>query len=241
MKKYYSLIEKGLRTKSCKNTTNRLEKYHYIPGIFENLVSGFSIEDFLSTAPLEKIFKYENSLDIGVFFQEHENEQLSSKEFFMKSLDIPLPAWAKELQYHLLSRLYAEGSCGYSLDLFVSSGKNKSLGTHIDNDDVYTVQLYGAKHWILDSPDLHRLKRLIDAQLVKRLSPSETWVSNTNTSLEFGESISIIMKPGDFLATPAFALHKVTTLTDGYNLSFNVGIRHEHYWQQFLNQSEKLS
>ena len=80
-------------------------------------------------------------------------------------------------------------------------------------------------------PDLYRLKKLIDAQLIKRLSSSETWVNNTKQSLDFIDPTIIIMQPGDFLAIPAFALHKVTTLTEEYNLSFNVGIRSEYYWQ----------
>lgn len=236
MNKYYSLIEEGLDIESSENTTKHLNKYHYVSGMFKELVSNFQIQDFLSTAPLEKFFKYENNTDIGVFFQEHENEKLPSKEIFMKNVDIPLPIWAKEFQYHLLSELYTENSCGWCLDLFVSSGKDVSLGTHIDNDDVYTVQLYGTKHWILDAPDLYRLKKLIYAQLIKRLSSSETWVNNTNQPLDFIDPTIIIMQPGDFLAIPAFALHKVTTLTEGYNLSFNVGIRQEYYWQKFLAQ-----
>ena len=213
-----------------------LSRYCYIHGLLKNFVSDFKLQDFLSLASSEKLFKYEDNKDIGVFFEEHDNEKIPSKEVFMKNVDIPLPVWAKEFQYDLLSQVYADSSCGWSLDLFVSSGKNVSLGTHIDNDDVYTVQLYGTKHWILDMPDLYRLKKLIDAQLIKRLSSSETWVNNTKQSLDFIDPTIIIMQPGDFLAIPAFALHKVTTLTEEYNLSFNVGIRREYYWQKFLDK-----
>jgi hypothetical protein len=234
MNKYHSLVKRYLDMNIDQNTGG-LYKHYYIHGLLKKSVSDFKIQDFLSMASSEKIFKYKDNKDIGVFFEEHENEKLPSKEFFMKNIDIPLPAWAKEFQYYVLSQVYADSSCGWSLDLFVSSGKNVSLGTHIDNDDVYTVQLYGTKHWIVDMPDLYRLKKLIDAQLIKRLSSSETWVNNTKQSLDFIDPTIVIMQPGDFLAIPAFALHKVTTLTEEYNLSFNVGIRREYYWRQFLD------
>ena len=230
---YISLIKESLDI-NISDGKKHLSNYCYIPNLLKDLVSTFIVEDFLSTTSFENAFKYEGNKDIKVFFAEYENEKLPSLETFINSIEIPLPFWAKEFQYYLLSQVYNDIKCGWSLDFFVSSGKNISLGSHIDNDDVYTVQLYGTKYWILDAPDLYRVKGLMDNQLIKQIPSSETWVSNTNQPLDFIDPTIIIMKPGDFLAIPAYALHKVTTLTEKCNLSFNVGIRQEDYWQKFL-------
>jgi len=181
---YISLIKESLDI-NVSDSKKYLSSYCYIPSLLENFVSTFKIQDFLSTVSFEKAFKYEENKDIRVFFVEHENEELPSLETFMNSIEIPLPFWAKEFQYYLLSQVYNDTKCGWSLDFFISFGENVSLGSHIDNDDVYTVQLYGTKHWILDAPDLYRVKVLMDNQLIKQLPSSETWVNNTNQSLDF--------------------------------------------------------
>jgi Cupin superfamily protein len=202
----------------------------YIEGLFADLAASFNPADFRFD---------EGTLTQGygnVWYQVEQllEKELPSRDTFLRRAQLPLPEWAKEIQLTLLLRLCQPDAYGWAAELFWSQDENATLGIHVDNDDVYTVQLHGVKHWQVDPIRLDWLKQEIEAKRIFREGPWEAWNGLEPQTLKFFNSARFVMRPGDFLALPAFALHQVHAVTGGCNLSFNASICQEQAWQRFL-------
>ena len=171
---------------------------------------------------------------------EHHGTGEFSEESFYAEVALPLPGWAQRLQRHMLSRLCVDSMYGWSAVLFWASTAGATVNEHVDNEDVYTVQLCGEKRWLIDRPSLSRLSGLVAEGAMARLNPSESWVRNQPAPVEFDDPLDITMRPGDFLAMPALSLHHVETITTGPNVSFNVSICQEKDWAAFASGRPEL-
>jgi ribosomal protein L16 Arg81 hydroxylase len=100
--------------------------------------------------------------------------------------------------------------------MFFATENGATGGKHIDADEVYTVQLYGSKVWLVDPVSADWLLSGIRSGVIEA-APSTQWLP---TGTGFVAPTRFVMEPGDFLATPAFCLHEVTTASEGHNLSF---------------------
>lgn len=212
-------------------TDNILTRIFYVPKLFRNLVKSFDIDHFeRQIISLDPTTIHDSIVFLG---EEYHQQRLLPASRFFKTSKLPLPYWAKYIQYHILSRMYHESAFGWGIELFWSPRRNASLGEHFDNDDVYTIQIYGTKRWVIDPPDLDRLTRLDKKGKISRQGPYDAWVRNNKKKpVRFLKPNVIIMNPGDFLAVPCFSLHKVTTHTLGRNLSINASVCQEQRYNQ---------
>ena len=87
-------------------------------------------------------------------------KQIASWEIFCSTTDLPLPTWIKKIQYKILTKKYTNLSFWWSVELFRTNGKNYSVEEHYDNDDVYTIQIFGKKKWIVDIPNMNNIIKL---------------------------------------------------------------------------------
>lgn len=207
-----------------------LDKTFYFSDLFAQQVADFQQEKFAEKLDLHVLETIGN--EMWLLYDEHENEPVPTRDAFFNNYKLPLPRWVQEVQFQILNQT-PQGKDGWNLDMFWAKKAGRSLGAHYDNDDVYTIQLLGSKHWRIDPPSMFRLRDAIDTGVLRRLASSESWVLNPGQEISFRDSMRIVMRPGDFLAMPAFALHHVITHGDGPNLSLNVGIRCESMWENF--------
>lgn len=143
---------------------------------------------------------------------------------------LPLPNWACKVQHMLLSQLWHANAWGWSSVVFYCESTGASVGEHVDNEDVYTVQLSGTKLWWIDPPDLSWLTENVVLGRLARWNASESWVRNGGDPIPFRNPRTIRLAPGDMLAMPAFCLHKVQAEGEGHNISFNASICQEQDW-----------
>ena len=154
-------------------------------------------------------------------------KQIPSWETFCSAIDLPLPTWIKKIQHKILAKKYTNISFGWSVELFWTNEKDSSVEEHYDNDDVYTIQIFGKKKWIVDLPNINNIIKLQKQGKITRTSFHDSWLRNDEEIIQFENPQHILMEPGDFLCIPAFSLHKVTTTTEGRNLSINASICQE--------------
>jgi ribosomal protein L16 Arg81 hydroxylase len=120
---------------------------------------------------------------------------------------------------------------GWSSVIFMTDEVGATVGEHVDNEDVYTVQLYGSKRWTVDPPDLDWLRARVLGGELARLNPSESWVRNRPASVAFQRPTEYLVDPGDLLAMPAFCLHEVIALGPMETAAFNISICQEQDWR----------
>ena len=70
--------------------------------------------------------------------------------------------------------------------------------------------------------------------MIKRHGALGEWNAAKHHSMEFTQPLEVCMKPGDFLAVPAFSVHQVQATEDGMHLSISVSINQEQVWKQFV-------
>ena len=141
-----------------------------------------------------------------------------------------LPIWAQRAQGQLLEELFDPASYGWSSVIFITEDLGATVGEHVDNEDVYTIQLCGSKHWVIDPPDLDWLRARALAGELARLNPSESWVRNRREVVPFRCPREFRVDAGDLLAMPAFSLHEVRALGPRATIAFNVSICQEQDW-----------
>lgn len=158
-------------------------------------------------------------------------------EDFVFNYTLPLPEWIMKFQFDMMQKYQGQPDAAWNVGLIWSETPSASLGAHFDSDNVYTLQLIGNKIWQIDPPDADRVKRLLDNDSIRPISSrvgfvsSETWIGAKGVALDFHEPTQIILQPGDFLALPAYSLHKVTTdTTSPLTLSCNVGMSLPNNW-----------
>jgi hypothetical protein len=196
-------------------------------GLFLKNFRNLQIACFKELLKNYELYTYNNKF--WTRYQENINTNLQSKEKFVCELDLPLNLQLKNLLYSIASIIVTKPT-NWNVGLFWCEEKGASLGSHFDDDEVYTIQVIGEKEWVIDGSNADYLKELISSKRVKPISAensfssSETWIKNHKKELRFFNPKRIIMKPGDLLVTPAYALHKVTSISDADNLSINVGI-----------------
>jgi hypothetical protein len=216
------------------NLREILDKFHtpltypvYVPSFFKKDVENTRISDFIKLTKTSEL--YSDNKTVWTRYKENINIGLPVKKDFLVNLDLPLPLHLKSLLFRIASEIVTKPT-NWNVGLFWSEEKGSSLGSHFDDDEVYTIQILGEKEWLVDDSNISYLKHLVSKKDVKPISSesyfssSETWVKNSKNELLFINPKKIIMKPGDFLIIPSYALHKVTTVSDMENLSINVGI-----------------
>lgn len=227
-----------------------LEPVH-LPGVFADLAAGFDCDDFERRAMAQGRLtdgRYgEPEVSGGVYYQgdtsyhawhQDEVEHLESRQQSIANLTattrLPLPDWALALQQELLAQVHRSDAFGWSSELFFSKTPRASLGVHADNDDVYTVQLFGEKEWRVGPTSLELLRDLLESGALFRTGPQSAWHSPPDRpKVPLREARTIHLVPGDFLITPAFALHEVTAVgAEPRSLSFNVSICREELWEK---------
>lgn len=200
---------------------------HY-RGLFSELVSNYF--DFPSFRNLIKpeAFHSDNGT-VWSMFIENIDMKLPCELDFQDKADLPIDSNLKIALYLLASKIII-GKANWNVGIFWSRGKMATLGNHFDDDEVYTIQLCGSKEWILDCQDIERLNSLIGFKMVKPISSpetfssSETWVkAHGHDELTFRNPTAFVVKPGDLLVTPAYALHNVRSLSCN-SVSLNIGI-----------------
>lgn len=206
-----------------------MQKPYYKPKVFTDLAVTFNVEEFRQKLSGSKLTQGYGNVWYSVDQHLDEGSWDSAKK-----ASPALPEWAQEVQRRLLAALYWPEAYGWAAEFFWSVEAQASLGVHIDNDDVYTVQLYGRKKWLIDPVNLEWLEQLSNSGAIWREGPWEAWISSGDEPLRFTSPTTIELGPGDVLALPTFALHHVVTADDGPSLSFNTSICQEQVWTEFL-------
>lgn len=225
----------------------------HIPGLFAPEARAFQPEAFAQRiAEQRRVALAHPALGYGnVWYQgetsyhawfEDEVERIGerSPQSFAATTTLPLPAWAIAAQERLLERLY-RGAFGWSVELFWTDAAGASIGAHADNDDVYTVQVLGRKHWRVDPVNLPRLRALEAAGVLQREGPHDAWHAPPDADPAFLSPLDVVLEPGDLFAIPAFALHRVEALADNpRSLAFNASICQEQVYERWTGDSAGL-
>jgi JmjC domain len=218
----------------------------HLPGLFADLVRGFDCDAFearifaegriapgRTEGPYGGVW-YQGDTSYHAWFDDDASRvhtRRATPLSFLSTTRLPLPRWALELQQELLTRLYEDSDFGWSAEIFFSREGQASMGAHADNDDVFTVQLHGEKRWRVDPVSLNRLEVLIKDGALSRDGPQSAWHFAAGRPADLVEPQLFHLRPGDFLATPAFALHEVSATGAAHSLSFNVSICREQTWE----------
>src|SRR5262245_38205970 len=218
----------------------------HFPGLFADLVRGFDCEAFearifaegriapgRTEGPYGGVW-YQGDTSYHAWFDDDATRvqtRQTSPRSFLSTTRLPLPRWALELQQELLARLYEDSDFGWSAEIFFSREGQASMGAHADNDDVFTVQLHGEKRWRVDTVSLDRLAVLVAQGALSRDGPQSAWHFAAGRQADLVAPRLFHLRPGDFLATPAFALHEVTATGGTRSLSFNVSVCREQTWE----------
>ena len=225
--------------------TDGLRAPCHIPGLFSDLVRGFDCRAFEAQAfaqgriapgrtegPYGGVW-YQGDTSYHAWLEDDADRvetRRSSPASFLSTTRLPLPRWALELQQELLLRLHDDVDFGWSAEMFFSREGHASMGPHADNDDVFTVQLHGEKRWRVEAVSLDRLGVLVEEAALSRDGPWSAWHFSPGQRADLVAPQCFLLRPGDFLATPAFALHEVTAVGGPRSLSFNVSICREQAW-----------
>lgn len=102
------------------------------------------------------------------------------------------------------------------VDLFLA-GPDSQLGRHYDSTDVFTIQLVGERRWTFD--------RDFDLSAVLRQTGGKDWDPAAEMSFT-GETVEIVLQPGDLLYVPAHNVHQVTGVT--WSVALSLGLRAVH-------------
>ena len=229
----------------------------YLPGVFADLAEDFDFEAFALRAEREGRMApgrndgygdsvlYQGDGSYHAWFEgdvDRVAERSAGPETWARNATLPLPGWALLLQQILLTRLYRPDSFGWSTEIFYSRQARASIGAHFDNDDVFTVQLHGRKLWEVDPVDRTWLRTLERTGEVSRDGPQSAWHFAADRIPEPRAPLRITLAPGDFLAVPAFALHRVTAAdTPPRSVSFNVSICREDHWQRCGAEAQRAT
>jgi ribosomal protein L16 Arg81 hydroxylase len=105
------------------------------------------------------------------------------------------------------------------VDIFLA-GPQSQLGSHFDMTDAFTLQLCGERKWLVDT------EPRIDEVLARYRPSSYIRPSDWHTAEEVafqGPPREIVLRPGDALYVPAYAIHRVTGVS--WSVSVNLGVR----------------
>jgi hypothetical protein len=225
----------------------------HIPGAFADLVAGFDIDAFEAEATAshrltmartdgyvgDTMVMYQGDTSYHAWFDEDRDRvaaRHNDPRAWAATATLPLPKWALAVQEALVLQLFDRSAFGWSTEMFYSFQPSASMGLHADNDDVFTVQLFGAKHWLVGPVDLGDLHRHEIAGHLHRAGPEDTWHFDPGKAPTLPAPWHVTVRAGDFLATPAFALHHVTAAADpARSVAFNVSLCREEVWRRFVD------
>lgn len=225
-----------------------LRRPQHLPGALADLVAGFDVDAFEAEARRSERMapgRTDGYLTDAVLYQgdtsyhawvDGDEERVAQRRrdpaAWASTATLPLPRWALDLQQELLVRLYDARAFGWSAEVFYSFQAGASMGVHADNDDVFTVQLWGAKTWEIAPASLPALHEHVARGRVHRDGPQDAWHFVPGQAPTLVEPLRLTLRAGDFLATPAFALHRVEATEDRRSVSFNVSICREEVWER---------
>ena len=214
-----------------------LERPVHLPGVFRELVKGLSHEDF------EERFRVEAATQGygNVWYQSFEGTgTLDPTPRLVRACTLPLPDVLVETLADILHLFHHQAASAYQLELFWSTDPFATLSAHVDNDEVFTIQVFGRKLWKIDPVDLDWLCHETAVGRLKREGPWEAWIAdNSRPTLEFARPAVVEMNPGDFLALPPFCLHQVWAISDGCNVSANASVCQEQVWEQYRGHRDR--
>jgi len=203
----------------------------YIPGAGTDYAGFYDPPSFLSDLTATQPVPY---LSVGVrdgkrYFQKHETAEelragveeggvsaMKLSKFWHK---LPIPdriSWARAVFGSLCRAacmIYMNPGRSEDVDLFLA-GPHSQLGTHFDTTEVFTLQLYGERKWVVDR------ECVVEASL--NLSKSPDWQPAKEIGFQ-GETLEFTLRPGDALYVPAYAVHQVTGV--GWSVSLSLGLR----------------
>src|SRR5215471_13885973 len=132
----------------------------HIPGAFADLVADFDIDAFEAEATAshrlaigrtdghvgDTTVMYQGDTSYHAWFDEDRAMVAARHDdprAWATTATLPLPQWALGVQEALLLQLFDRRAFGWSAEMFYSFQPGASMGLHADNDDVFTVQLFG--------------------------------------------------------------------------------------------------
>jgi hypothetical protein len=207
----------------------------HVPGAFAALARRFDAAEFGTAFVLTAATQgYGN-----VWYQEEFLDSVYSCDERSRELPLPLSRAVKAELNQLMGHFKSDTDEHWQMELFWSEDRNATLGPHLDNDEVFTIQLIGTKKWMIDRVDLERLRVYCELGTVIREGPHEAWVpTSPDQPLGFVDPKIIWMEAGDVMCLPAFCLHQVWARDSGLCLSANVSARREKEWQAFLESHQ---
>lgn len=208
-----------------------LERALLVPGPFSAIASG--VDPATVKAALVETDLFQERGGVSLLYTE-DDTGLPPTIQALESWPAPVPPQLRASLFGILDGLFSGWTGGWSVDLFWSEGGGASIGPHVDNDDVFSVQLLGRKMWKVKPRDFDDLTQLVALGIAVRTPPSETWYLDSDSKFD-GETF--VLRPGDLIAVPAFAVHCVTAIDEGPALSVNVSIRQERLWRDYLKTS----
>jgi ribosomal protein L16 Arg81 hydroxylase len=98
-------------------------------------------------------------------------------------------------------------------DLFLA-GPRSQIGAHVDATHVFTFQLFGERAWTIEQ----------DVALDARLRAARAPGYNRNCEAPLnGPTTNVVLRPGDALYVPAYAVHRVTGVD--WSVALSLGLR----------------
>ena len=124
--------------------------------------------------------------------------------------------WMRALFGSLCRRvamMYMTPARSEDVDIFLA-GPTSCLGTHFDTTDVFTLQLYGERKWVLEEHT--------NVERILQTARSPGWYPARE--IEFGgPTYEVTLEPGDALYAPAYGVHRVTGVS--WSVSLSLGLR----------------
>lgn len=145
---------------------------------------------------------------------------------------LPLPVGVLEALVVILEEIVIPEATAAGREVFCTRADGDSLVVHVDPEDVYTVQLHGTRVWTIDPPDLDLLHCREREGLLSRQHTGSFWIPVDNAHVPWVEPRTVVMRPGDFLAVPAFTQHHVVGCGTGPSISVNAFVEREDVWAE---------
>jgi ribosomal protein L16 Arg81 hydroxylase len=112
-----------------------------------------------------------------------------------------------------VAMFYMNPARSEDVDVFLA-GPQSSLGAHFDMTDVFTLQLFGERRWIIDEE--------VQLENVRSQVRDPNWSSDHELNFQ-SSTREFVLRPGDALYVPAYAVHRVMGVN--WSVSLSLGLR----------------
>jgi 50S ribosomal protein L16 3-hydroxylase len=203
----------------------------YVPGAGLDYAGFYAVDGFLAdlaaTQPLPYLSvgvrdgkrhfkKHETTDELRAGVQEGGVSAMKLSKFWHRPPTPERITWARALFGSLCraaSMVYMGPNRSEDVDLFLA-GPHSQLGTHFDTTEVFTLQLFGERKWLVDA-ECHVEDTL-------NLYKAPGWQPAKEVGFR-GKTVEFTLRPGDALYVPAYAIHRVTGVS--WSVSLSLGLR----------------